>query len=56
MVWGMGFMAAGSVILGIAPQLAVNYLLNPILAALGLGAAFTSPGSASPPMRAASQP
>ena len=38
MVWGMGFMAAGSVVLGVAPQLAVNYLLNPILAALGLGA------------------
>ncbi|MGA2888778.1 MAG: proton-conducting transporter membrane subunit [Terracidiphilus sp.] len=36
MVWGMGFMAAGSVILGIAPQLAVNYLLNPILGALNL--------------------
>jgi len=34
MVWGMGFMAAGSIILGIAPQLAVNYLLNPILGAL----------------------
>jgi hypothetical protein len=32
----MGFMAAGSVILGIAPQLAVNYLLNPILLALQL--------------------
>ena len=31
MVWGMGFMAAGSVILGIAPQLAVIYLINPIL-------------------------
>jgi multicomponent Na+:H+ antiporter subunit A len=38
MVWGMGFMAAGSIVLGIAPQLAVNYLLNPILAALGMGA------------------
>ena len=38
MVWGMGFMAAGSIVLGIAPQLAVNYLLNPILGALGLGA------------------
>ena len=38
MVWGMGFLAAGSVVLGIAPQLAVNYFLNPILAALGLGA------------------
>jgi formate hydrogenlyase subunit 3/multisubunit Na+/H+ antiporter MnhD subunit len=37
MVWGMGFMAAGSVVLGIAPQLAVNYFLNPILSALGLG-------------------
>ena len=36
MVWGMGFMAAGSVILGIAPQLAVNYLINPILGALQL--------------------
>jgi formate hydrogenlyase subunit 3/multisubunit Na+/H+ antiporter MnhD subunit len=36
MVWGMGFLAAGSVILGIAPQLAVNYLLNPILGALKL--------------------
>jgi multicomponent Na+:H+ antiporter subunit A len=38
MVWGMGFMAAGSIVLGVAPQLAVNYLLNPILGALGLGA------------------
>ena len=36
MVWGMGFMAAGSIILGVAPQLAVNYLLNPILLALQL--------------------
>jgi len=34
----MGLLAAGSVVLGVAPQLAVNYLLNPILAALGLGA------------------
>ena len=38
MVWGMGLLAAGSVVLGVAPQLAVNYLLNPILLALGLGA------------------
>jgi multicomponent Na+:H+ antiporter subunit A len=38
MVWGMGLLAAGSVVLGVAPQLAVNYLLNPILGALGLGA------------------
>ncbi|MGO8756657.1 MAG: proton-conducting transporter membrane subunit [Terracidiphilus sp.] len=37
MIWGMGLLAVGSVVLGIAPQLAVNYLLNPILAALGLG-------------------
>ena len=38
MVWGMGFLAAGSVVLGVAPQLAVNYFLNPILLALGMGA------------------
>jgi multicomponent Na+:H+ antiporter subunit A len=38
MVWGMGLLAAGSIVLGVAPQLAVNYLMNPILAALGLGA------------------
>ncbi len=38
MLWGMGLLAAGSIVLGVAPQLAVNYLLNPILAALGLGA------------------
>jgi multicomponent Na+:H+ antiporter subunit A len=38
MQWGMGLMAAGSIVLGVAPQLAVNYLLNPILGALSLGA------------------
>ena len=38
MVWGMGLLAGGSVVLGVAPQLAVNYFLNPVLAALGLGA------------------
>jgi formate hydrogenlyase subunit 3/multisubunit Na+/H+ antiporter MnhD subunit len=38
MLWGMGFIAAGSVILGVAPQLAVNYLLNPILNALQMSA------------------
>jgi len=38
MLWGMGFLAAGSVVLGVAPQLAVNYFLNPILMALGMGA------------------
>ena len=37
MVWGMGFLAAGSVVLGVAPQLAVNYMLNPIVRTLGLG-------------------
>ncbi len=37
MIWGMGLLAAGSVVLGVAPQLAVNYLLNPILMALGMG-------------------
>jgi multicomponent Na+:H+ antiporter subunit A len=36
MVWGMGLLAAGSVVLGIAPQLAVNFLLNPIMSALGI--------------------
>src|ERR1035441_3624977 len=36
MVWGMGFLAAGSIVLGVAPQLAVNYLLNPILGALSM--------------------
>ena len=38
MVWGMGLLAAGSLVLGVAPQLAVNYLLNPILRTLALGA------------------
>jgi multicomponent Na+:H+ antiporter subunit A len=37
MIWGMGFLAAGSIVLGVAPQLAVNYFLNPILMALGMG-------------------
>ncbi len=37
MVWGMGLLAAGSIVLGVAPQLAVNTLLNPILRALSLG-------------------
>jgi len=37
MIWGMGILAAGSVVLGVAPQLAVNYFLNPILMALGMG-------------------
>ena len=37
MQWAMGLMAAGSIVLGVAPQLAVNYLLNPVLSALALG-------------------
>jgi multicomponent Na+:H+ antiporter subunit A len=37
MQWGLILIAAGSVVLGVAPQLAVNYFLNPILAALGMG-------------------
>jgi multicomponent Na+:H+ antiporter subunit A len=32
----LGLFAAGSVVLGLAPQLAVNYILNPILAVLGM--------------------
>jgi multicomponent Na+:H+ antiporter subunit A len=36
MLWGMGILAAGSVILGIAPQLAVNYLINPIMGVMKL--------------------
>jgi multicomponent K+:H+ antiporter subunit A len=36
MLWGMGLLASGSVILGIAPQLAVNCLLNPILSVMKL--------------------
>ncbi len=38
MLWGMGLLAAGSIVLGVAPQLAVNVFLNPILGALGMGA------------------
>jgi multicomponent Na+:H+ antiporter subunit A len=34
---GLGLLAAGSLVLGVAPQLAVNYFLNPVLAALGMG-------------------
>ena len=37
MIWGMGLLAAGSVVLGVAPQLAVNYFLNPILHGAGHG-------------------
>ncbi len=34
---GLGLIATGSLVLGVAPQLAVNYFLNPVLAALGMG-------------------
>ena len=36
MVWALRFFAAGSVVLGLAPQLAVNYILNPILPLFGM--------------------
>jgi len=36
MVWALGLFAFGSVILGLAPQLAVNYVINPILPILGM--------------------
>jgi len=55
MVWGMGLLAAGSVVLGIAPQLAVNYLINPIMARFH-SALFKSPGSVFRQTRAASLP
>jgi NADH:ubiquinone oxidoreductase subunit 5 (subunit L)/multisubunit Na+/H+ antiporter MnhA subunit len=51
---GHGLLAAGSVVLGVAPQLAVNYFLNPILWRSAWARACTSRGSASRPMRAAS--
>jgi formate hydrogenlyase subunit 3/multisubunit Na+/H+ antiporter MnhD subunit len=38
----LGLFAAGSVVLGLAPQLAVNYILNPILAVLGMTAVEVS--------------
>jgi len=36
MVWALGFFGLGSVILGLAPQLAVHYIINPILPLFGL--------------------
>jgi len=36
MVWALRFFAFGSIVLGIAPQLAVNYILNPILPSFGM--------------------
>jgi NADH:ubiquinone oxidoreductase subunit 5 (subunit L)/multisubunit Na+/H+ antiporter MnhA subunit len=36
MVWGLGLIATASLVLGVAPQIAFHYLLNPVLLALGL--------------------
>jgi NADH:ubiquinone oxidoreductase subunit 5 (subunit L)/multisubunit Na+/H+ antiporter MnhA subunit len=36
MVWAMGIFAAGSAVLGVAPQLAIHYVINPILPVLGM--------------------
>lgn len=38
MLWGLGLIGAGSVVLGIVPQLAVRYIINPILPSLGYAA------------------
>ncbi|HEX7730010.1 MAG TPA: proton-conducting transporter membrane subunit [Terracidiphilus sp.] len=37
MSWALALFAAGSLTLGIAPQLAINYVINPILPLFGLG-------------------
>ncbi len=42
MVWALGLFALGSVVLGLAPQLAVNYIINPILPLLGMAAVQVS--------------
>ena len=39
MEWGMGLMAAGTLVLSVAPQVAIQYVVNPILGALGMSAA-----------------
>jgi multicomponent Na+:H+ antiporter subunit A len=36
MVWALGLFGLGSVVLGLAPQLAVHYIINPILPLFGL--------------------
>ena len=36
MVWAMGLFAAGSAVLGVAPQLAIRFVINPILPVLGM--------------------
>ncbi len=42
MVWALGLFGFGSLVLGLAPQLAINYVINPILPLLGLGAVQVS--------------
>jgi len=36
MLLGMGFISAGTLVLGIAPQIVVRYVLNPVLLAFGM--------------------
>ncbi len=36
MIFGMAILSAGNIVLGVAPQLAVGYLINPLLSALAL--------------------
>ncbi len=40
MQWGMALMAAGSIVLGVAPQFAVVWFFRPMLAAIGLDASI----------------
>lgn len=40
MQWAMGLMACGSIVLGVAPQIAVVYFFHPMLAALGVDASL----------------
>ena len=55
MQWAMGLMAAGSIVLGIAPQLAVNYLLLPVASSFGAGAGLQVTGSVCSPARVVSR-
>ncbi|HVT99110.1 MAG TPA: NADH-quinone oxidoreductase subunit L, partial [Acidobacteriaceae bacterium] len=40
MRWAMGLMAAGNIVLGIAPQLAVNFLLLPVVSSFALSSSL----------------
>ena len=40
MQWGMALMAAGSIVLGLAPQIAVVWFFRPMLSAIGLDASI----------------